>query len=349
MPHISTDDYEIEISQVSVDPTNPASPTTVWVKVTGPRQELDLNWFTVSVGGSERVLNLNNLNLTKTPAPNNTVPDILDNPYQDGICIMPSRFNTSSDAYRLNLVFNQMPGHPPHTVTAQAADFSSNAVTTTLFASGGLLLTPPVVTATTPTGRWVTHTHTLTNAGTTTRVYALTARSAQSWNVIVEPGTVTLASGESVTFTTSISVPANRYVVTDTIDCVVVEISSTAIYLPLVLKNSSANRHEYHVQGCLDSTTPTDDQVEIYVEGNDIVMHHYSAIYNCCAAIVVDLVDEHPLLKLVERETYGVPCTCTCPYDISARIPNLPSGNYRVEVWNGDQSHRYGWAEVVVP
>ncbi len=122
-------------------------------------------------------------------------------------------------------------------------------------------------------------------------------------------------------------------------------------YLPLVTKNFPATGFEYDVQGCLGSATTADDQVEIYVEGNDIVMHHYSAIYNCCAAIVVDLIDEHPLLKLVERETYpgGYGCFCTCPYDISARIPNLPSGNYRVEVWNGDQSHRYGWAEVVVP
>jgi murein DD-endopeptidase MepM/ murein hydrolase activator NlpD len=354
MPYIDTNDYEIEISQVSVDPTDPVSPTTVWVRVTGPRQELDLNRFIASVDGGERVLDLNNLNRTQTPAPNNTEPDVLDNPYQNGICIMPDRFNTSSDAYRLNLVFHQMPGHPLHTITAEAADLFSNTVTTTLFASGGLLLTPSVVTATTPTGRWVTHVHTLTNASSMSQVYTLTVRSAQSWGVSVEPMTVALTSGESVTFTTTISVPSYDWVVTGTMDCVVVEVFSTVVpfftYLPVVLKTSAAS-FEYDVQGCLAPTTTTNDWVEIYVEGDAIVMHHYDATYNCCAVIVVDFVDERPLLKLIERETYPgalPPCFCLCPYDINVRISDLLPGNYRVEVWNEDQSHRYGWAEVTI-
>jgi murein DD-endopeptidase MepM/ murein hydrolase activator NlpD len=237
MPYNDTNDYEIEISQVSVDPTDPAGPTTVLLMVTGPRQELDLNRFTLSIDGSERVLDFNHLNWTQTPAPNNTDPDVLDNPYQDDICIMPARFNTSSDVYRLNLAFHKMPGNPPYTVIAQAADLFSNTVTAkTKLVSSELLLTPAVVTATTPTGRWVTHTHTLTNASPITQVYALTARSAQSWTVAIEPVTVTLASGESVTFTTSISVPDNGYVVPGTMDCVVVEATVRKVYLPLILK-----------------------------------------------------------------------------------------------------------------
>ena len=240
MPYHATDDYEIEISQLSVDPTNLTSPTTVSLAVTGPRQELDLNRFTLSIDGSERVLDFNHLNWTQTPAPNNTDPDVLDNPYQDDICIMPARFNTSSDVYRLNLAFHKMPGNPPYTVIAQAADLFSNTVTAkTQLVSSELLLTPAVVTATTPTGRWVTHTHTLTNASSITQVYTLTARSAQSWTVTIEPITATLASGASVTFTTSISVPDNGYIVTGTIDCVVVEILLPVreIYLPLILRN----------------------------------------------------------------------------------------------------------------
>lgn len=245
MPHVATDDHEIEINQVSVDPTNPGDPTTVMLTATGPRHELDLNRFTVSVSGSERVLDFNDLNRTKTPAPNNTDPDVLDNPYQDGICIMPARFNTSSDDYHLTLVFHQMPGHTPYLVTAQAADvFSNTAVTKTLLASSELLLTPAVVTATTPAGRVVTHTHTLTNASSTTQTYTLTARSAQSWTVITDPSTVTLASGAAITFTTSISIPDNGYIATGTIDCIVVVILPSRIYprvrevyLPLTLRN----------------------------------------------------------------------------------------------------------------
>jgi hypothetical protein len=351
LPYDATNDYDykVEISQVSVDPTSTDNPISVLLTVTGPRHELDLNRFTLFVDDNRRILDFNNLNRAQT----NSNPEVLDNPYQNNICIMPARFNTSSDVYRLNLAFHQMPGNPPYTVTAQTADLFSNTVTATLLASSEWVLTPAVVTATTPTDRWVTHTHTLTNASPTPRVYTLTARSAQSWTVTIEPSTVALASGESVTFTTSISVPDNRYIVTGTTDCVVIEISVPLVdfYLPIIMKNFPATSFEYDVQGCLSLTTTTDDLINISVEGNDIVVHHHNAIYNCCATIVVDFVGDRPLLKLIERETYpgGYPCFCMCPYNISARIPNLPPGNYQVEVWNQDQSHRYGWAEVTVP
>jgi parallel beta-helix repeat protein len=125
------------------------------------------------------------------------------------------------------------------------------------------------------------------------------------------------------------------------------------VYLPIVLKNFPASGFEYDVSGCLGRPgIQEDDTIEIFVEGYDIVMHHHNAVYNCCAAIVVDLIDERPLLKLIERETYPEgypPCPCMCTYDIRARIPNLPPGTYRVEVWNEGQSHCYGWAEVTVP
>jgi hypothetical protein len=156
-----------------------------------------------------------------------------------------AHFNTSSDAYCLTLVFHQMPDQLPYLVTAQAADiFSSTAVTKTLLASSELLLTPAVVTATTPGGRVVTHTHTLTNASSTTQVYTLTARSAQSWAVTTDPSSVTLPSGAAITFTTSISIPDDSYVTTGAMDCIVVEILPSRIYsyvrevyLPLILWN----------------------------------------------------------------------------------------------------------------
>jgi hypothetical protein len=244
MPHTATNDYQITINQISIDPTDPLSPTTVLFTVVGPRQELDLNRFTVAVSGNERMLDLNDLNRTKTPAPNLREPDVLDNPYQNGVCIMPHRFNSASDVYRLSVAFHRMSGRLPSRIETGVADLFFNSVSTkTLLASSGLLLTPAIVTATTPTGRWVTHTHTLTNAYSTTRVYTLTARSAQGWTVIIEPKTVALAAGESVTFTTSVSVPGSGYVVAGTMDCVVVEILPSQtyppvreFYLPLILR-----------------------------------------------------------------------------------------------------------------
>ena len=108
---------------------------------------------------------------------------------------------------------------------------------------------------------------------------------------------------------------------------------------------------EVDVQGCLDTTVRAEDLVDIYLEGNDVVVRHDKVIYNCCAEIVVHLIDERPVLMLVECEDYSgsAPCRCLCPYNVSARVPDLPPGRYLVQVWNCDQSHLYGEAKVTVP
>ncbi len=123
------------------------------------------------------------------------------------------------------------------------------------------------------------------------------------------------------------------------------------VLLPLVLKGYSEAGFSYETSDCLASSGKADgDQVEIWVEGHDIVMEHRGATYNCCATMVVDLIDQRPLLQLIERETYpqGGPCDCLCPYDLSARIPNLPPDTYQVEVWDESKTHLFGSAWVTV-
>ncbi len=107
----------------------------------------------------------------------------------------------------------------------------------------------------------------------------------------------------------------------------------------------------YAASDCLDSPgRARGDQVEIWVEGHDIVMEHREATYNCCATMVIDLIDQRPLLQLIERETYpqGGPCDCLCPYDLSARISDLPPGTYLVEVWDEGKTHLFGFAWVTI-
>ena len=123
------------------------------------------------------------------------------------------------------------------------------------------------------------------------------------------------------------------------------------VYLSLVLEAHSEASFSYEASDCLASSEDDEeDQVEIWVEGHDIVMEHRGAIYNCCATMVVDLVDQRPLLQLIERETYpqGGPCDCLCPYDLSARISALPPGAYHVEVWDESKTHLFGSAWVTV-
>ena len=124
------------------------------------------------------------------------------------------------------------------------------------------------------------------------------------------------------------------------------------LYLPIVLKNYSGEGFSYTVSDCLGSASEArGDEVKIWVEGQDIVMEHHGAIYNCCATVVIDFLDQRPTLKLIERETYphSAPCHCLCPYDLSARIAGLPPGDYRVEVWNAEQTHLFGSAWVTIP
>jgi len=123
------------------------------------------------------------------------------------------------------------------------------------------------------------------------------------------------------------------------------------VYLPLVLKAHAAVSFSYEASDCLASSRRAEgNQVEIWVEGHDILMEHRGAIYNCCATMVVDFVDQRPLLQLIERETYpqGGPCYCLCPYDLSARIADLSSGTYHVEVWDEGRTHLFGSAWVTV-
>jgi hypothetical protein len=123
------------------------------------------------------------------------------------------------------------------------------------------------------------------------------------------------------------------------------------VYLPIVLKAHSAEGFSYEASDCLDSSGRAEgDDVEIWVEGRDIMMKHSGAIYNCCATMVVDLIDQRPLLQLIEQETYpdSSPCYCLCPYDLSARIPDLPPGTYQVEVWDESKTHLFSSAWVTV-
>jgi parallel beta-helix repeat protein len=253
MSYAATNDYEIEISGVYVDPTDPVSPTTVLLTVTGPRQELDLNRFTVSIDGSERVLDFKNLNQTKTPAPNNTTPDVLDNPYQNDICIMPARFNKYSDEYRIDLTFYDLPGSNSDTLTAEAADVYSNVVsTTTSQTAGGITISPDYAESWVSPGMTGTFTHTLANNTGATHTFTLTKASAQGeerWDVEVTPSPITLNNVESRAITVTVAI--SETVPIGTVDCIVVTaasegeiqaiavdvITASRIYLPIVMKN----------------------------------------------------------------------------------------------------------------
>jgi hypothetical protein len=101
--------------------------------------------------------------------------------------------------------------------------------------------------------------------------------------------------------------------------------------------SSDEESFTYQSSGCLGSPDRAVDDVDIWVEGSDILMAHHDAVYNCCSHVVVYWEDHRPLIKLIEREDYpdSEPCRCMCNHEVSARLSNLPAGTYTVEVWDG--------------
>jgi len=79
----------------------------------------------------------------------------------------------------------------------------------------------------------------------------------------------------------------------------------------------------------------TCEGISIWTEGDDIVMEHFGAMYNCCTGMTVDLDAAGSLFRLIERPEFpDWKCHCICPYDLTSRIEDVPPGTYRVEVWD---------------
>jgi hypothetical protein len=90
---------------------------------------------------------------------------------------------------------------------------------------------------------------------------------------------------------------------------------------------------------------------EVVLETMDgtIVLHHYEALYNCCACVDVEVAQDGFEVDFLEREDFGCGvCWCECCFSIDARVSGLVSGNYTVRVWklydNGDGT----WTEELV-
>jgi hypothetical protein len=88
--------------------------------------------------------------------------------------------------------------------------------------------------------------------------------------------------------------------------------------------------------GCHDTPTyPEPDSVIITVSGNDIMVVHKDAFYNCCFEISVEVVQNGNMFNLYEHES-GNPCWCMCYFDITTTIYDLEPGTYTINVYNAE-------------
>jgi hypothetical protein len=72
-------------------------------------------------------------------------------------------------------------------------------------------------------------------------------------------------------------------------------------------------------------------KVDIAVQG-DAVEIDQNLAYVCCAEVEIDVEQEEDIVKVIEKNT-GDMCRCMCGYEVTARISDLPSGRYTIQVW----------------
>ena len=81
----------------------------------------------------------------------------------------------------------------------------------------------------------------------------------------------------------------------------------------------------------LAPTTP--DSILIQVIGNNILVTHKDAFYNCCAIITTEIVQNGYQIDLYEKASNEI-CDCLCNFDLQTFIQNLSSGVYTLSVYN---------------
>ncbi len=98
---------------------------------------------------------------------------------------------------------------------------------------------------------------------------------------------------------------------------------------------------------CFDNPTyPDPDSIIITVSGNDIVVLHKDAFYNCCFEISAEVVQDDNVFDLYESES-GDPCYCMCYFDITTTIYDLDPGTYTINVYNAEGEYVGGGTVTV--
>ena len=96
--------------------------------------------------------------------------------------------------------------------------------------------------------------------------------------------------------------------------------------------------HEDNSSGCLmdslsDKQSPlkslSKGTLEVEVIGDDLLVHHQNAYYQCCLMYKVDWYQSDNVLTGFEVDT-GALCDCYCPFHLTSMIYDLPAGEYSV-------------------
>jgi len=75
------------------------------------------------------------------------------------------------------------------------------------------------------------------------------------------------------------------------------------------------------------------DSIYYSHSGNILTIYHFNAAFNCCPkSLFVNMSLQDSLVTLDEREILITPCKCSCLYDISYKMENIPLGIYTIYI-----------------
>ncbi|MCX8102967.1 MAG: hypothetical protein N3E42_00780 [Candidatus Bipolaricaulota bacterium] len=92
--------------------------------------------------------------------------------------------------------------------------------------------------------------------------------------------------------------------------------------------------------------TSPDADVELHVNGRNLVILHRNALTNCCLTTALEVVLKANTIEVFEREQPGEACRCLCPRDLSVTIYHLNPGVYTVRLYRDDEPEPF-WEGVV--
>ncbi len=87
------------------------------------------------------------------------------------------------------------------------------------------------------------------------------------------------------------------------------------------------------------------DDIFAEVEGDQLVLHHENATYNCCPdSFTFAVTISNDILYVTEREVLTNPCSCLCCYNLSSVVGGLSPGEWQV-VYRWYDDDPWGWRD----
>jgi hypothetical protein len=114
----------------------------------------------------------------------------------------------------------------------------------------------------------------------------------------------------------------------------VIGIESDTLVVEIIMVDDSFGIIGYFDSGCLpEDPDRTLNEISYSYSDGTLTMEHDSAIFNCAAVLIVKFEQAADTLRFYEINIADIYAWCICPFDISATVVGIPSGQYVAEIW----------------